>query len=162
MVSSCNISEREFYGVFDSVHECLFAAFDQGVARVSRLVEEAAKCADGWHERVRAALSALLVFFDEEPGWARLLLGESPLDAGAEFERRQQPLQALARALVTETQAEENNSGWFVPWSELTAELVVGGVVVGASQTHPRRSARAVCGARAVADGVHHGPVSRL
>jgi hypothetical protein len=31
--------------------------------------------------------------------------------------------------LVTETQAEENNSGWFVRWPELTAELVVGGVL---------------------------------
>ncbi len=104
-------------------------AFDQGVARLSRLVDEAARCADGWHERVRAALSALLVFLDEEPGWARLLLGESPLDAEAGFERRQQPFQALARVLVTETQAEENDSGWFVPWPELTSELVVGGIV---------------------------------
>ena len=52
---------------------------------------------------------------------------ESPAAGGAQFERRQQAVQALARALVTETQAEENNSGWFVPWPELTAELVVGG-----------------------------------
>ena len=128
-MSNCNISDDEFYGVFESVPECLFAAYDQGVARVSRLVTEATKCADGWHERVRAALSALLVFFDDEPGWARLLLGRSPFDGKAEFERRQQPLQALALVLVTETQTEEKNSGWFVPWPELTAELVVGGIV---------------------------------
>ena len=69
-----------------------------------------------------------MVFFDEEPGWARLLLGELPLDAGAEFERRQQPLQALGRVLVIETQAFENNPGWFVPWPEVTSELVVGGI----------------------------------
>jgi AcrR family transcriptional regulator len=129
VVSSCKLSDREFYALFDSVPECLLAAFDQGVARVSRLVEEAARCADGWHERVRAALSALLVFFDEEPGWARLLLGDSSLDAGPEFERRQRALQTVARALVIETQAKENGDGWFVPWSELTAELVVGGVI---------------------------------
>jgi hypothetical protein len=129
VVSSCSISEREFYEVFESDRECLLAAFDQGLARVSRLVEEAAECADGWHERVRAALSALLVFFDEEPGWAHLLLGDSSVDAGPDVERRQHALQALARALVTDAQAEENNSGWFVPWPELTAELVVGGLV---------------------------------
>ncbi len=129
MVSSCDISDRDFYRVFEGVHECLSAAFDQGIARVSRLIEEAAQCADGWHERVRAALSALLVFFDEEPGWARLLLGNSPVDRGPDFDRRQHALQALAHAFLTETQAEKNNSGWFVPWSELTAELVVGGVV---------------------------------
>jgi hypothetical protein len=129
VVSSCSISEREFETVFESFHECFLAAFDRGLGRVSRLVEEAADCADGWHDRVRAGLSALLVFFDEEPGWARLLLGDSPLDAGASLERRQQTLHALASALVTDTQADENDSGWFVPWSGLTAELVVGGVV---------------------------------
>ena len=129
MVASCGICEREFYGVFDSTHDCLLAALDQGLARVSRIIEEAASRAKGWHERVRTALSALLVFFDEEPGWARFLLGVSPLeDAEAEFERREQPLQALARVLVTETPAEENNSGWFVPWPEVTSQLVVGGI----------------------------------
>jgi hypothetical protein len=128
VVSSCNISEREFYGVFDNGHECFLAAIDTGLARVSQLVQEAAKCASGWHARIRAGLSALLIFFDEEPGWARLLLGESPRADGADLERRQQALGALARALVTETQAQMDSSGWFVPWSELTAELVVGGV----------------------------------
>ena len=129
VITSCNISEHAFYGVFDDGRECLLAAFDQGVARVSRIVVEEAQCAKGWHERVRAALSTLLVFLDEEPGWARLLLGESPVDAGAESDRRQQTIQMLARALVTETRAEEHNSEWFVPWPELTAELVVGGVL---------------------------------
>ena len=129
MVSDCNISACEFYAIFESIQECLRAAFDQGLARVARLLEEAADCAHGWHERVRVALFALLVFLDEEPGWARLLLGESPLDARAECERRQQALQKLTQALVSEAQAEDSNSGWFVPWSELTAELVVGGVV---------------------------------
>jgi hypothetical protein len=66
---------------------------------------------------------------DQEPRWARLLLGESPVADGAEFERRQQTLEALARALVTETEAEEVSSGWFVPWSELKVELIVGGVL---------------------------------
>jgi hypothetical protein len=94
-----------------------------------QLVKEAANCADGWHERVRAALSTLLVFFDEEPGWARLLIGESPPDADPESARRQQALEVLARTFVTEMQADENSGGWFVSWSELTAELVVGGVV---------------------------------
>jgi hypothetical protein len=70
-----------------------------------------------------------LVFFGEEPGWARLLLGESDLDFAGEFERDQQPLQALARVLVTETQSQQKSAGWFVPWPELTAELVVGGIV---------------------------------
>jgi hypothetical protein len=129
VVSSCNISEREFYSIFENGHECLLAAFDQGIARVSRIVVEAAKYSKGWHERVRAALAALLVFLDEEPGWARLLIGEPGPGVGLEFERRQHTLQALARALESETHTESTSSGWFVPWPEVTAELVVGGIV---------------------------------
>jgi hypothetical protein len=128
VVSRCNISDHEFDEVFDTPQECLLAAFDQGLARVSRVVEDAAKCADGWHERVRAALSALLVFLDEEPGWARLLIQESPADDSVLDERRREALAGIVRALVIETQAEANSSGWFVPASELTAELVVAGV----------------------------------
>jgi hypothetical protein len=128
VVSSCNISEREFYAVFDGPRECLSAAFDHGLARVSQVVEEAVGCERGWRERIRAALSAVLTFLDEEPGWARLLIGELAVDAGPVSERRQQALQAVARALMSETQAEANSAGWFVPASELTAELVVGGV----------------------------------
>ena len=104
------------------------AAFDEGLARVSQTLIDAAGCEDGWLERVAAGLSALLVFLDEEPGWARLLLGEPPVAAAAVSERRQRALVALARALVKETQADAASSGWFVPSSELTAELVVGGV----------------------------------
>jgi hypothetical protein len=129
VVSSCNISDREFYAAFDGIHECLSAAYDEGVVRLTRLVNEAAECEHDWHERVRAALSAALVFLDEEPGWARLLIGELPLDAEPVSERRQQALQALARSLISETQAETNNSGWFVPWAELAGELIVGGIV---------------------------------
>jgi hypothetical protein len=73
-------------------------------------------------------LSALLMFFDEEPGWARLLMSEPPVATEAVFERRQRAFEALARALAKEMQTEANSSGWFVPSSELTAELIVGGV----------------------------------
>jgi AcrR family transcriptional regulator len=129
VVTSCNVSEAEFYAVFDGVAECLSAAYEQGVGRVTRLITDAAKCADGWHERIRAALLALLVFFDEEPDWTQLLLAEpAPASRSQLQPLQQQALEALTRALVTETQSERNNSGWFVPWPELTAELVIGGV----------------------------------
>jgi hypothetical protein len=128
VVANSNISERQLHEVFESPHECFLAAFDQGLVRVSRLIKGAADGEQGWRERVRAAVSALLVFLDEEPGWARLLIDESALATSAVSQRREKALAALARALVAETQAEANSSGWFVPASELTAELVVGGV----------------------------------
>lgn len=128
MVSDCGVSEREFYDTFDSVDGCVLAAFEEGLARVSRIVVESAGCEEGWLERVGAVLSALLVFLDEEPGWARFLITESPIAASSVFELRQRAMRELARALVAETQAKANSSGWFIPSSEFTAELSVGGV----------------------------------
>jgi hypothetical protein len=74
-------------------------------------------------------LSAVLVFLDEEPAWATVLIDESAIANSEISERRRNALNALIRALVTEFDAEANSSGWFVPASEITAELVVGGVL---------------------------------
>jgi hypothetical protein len=127
-VSRSGTTDRDFYAVFDSVDDCVLATFDEGLARVTGLVIEAARCEHGLHARIEAVLSALLVFLDEESGWARLLIAESPVANSAVNERRRKALAALTRALVNETQAEANSSGWFVPALEVTAELVVGGV----------------------------------
>jgi AcrR family transcriptional regulator len=125
----CGVSDREFYEVFHSVDECVLAAFDGGVAHVSTLLAQAASSERGWADRARAALSALLVFCDEQPGWARFLIDESAVATIALAERRQRALAALARALAREMQADANSSGWFVPSSELCAELILGGVI---------------------------------
>jgi hypothetical protein len=129
VVSDCSVSEREFYDVFDSVDDCVLAAFEEGLARLYRIVVDTAGREKVWLERVGAVLSALLVFLDEEPGWARLLIAEPPIAAASVFEPRQRALRELARALVNQTQADANRAGWFIPSSELTAELIVGGVV---------------------------------
>ncbi len=108
----------------------MLAAFDEGVARVSRLVAQASAVERGWRERVHAALLALLGFFDEQPSWARFLLLEleSPEDAQALGERRRGTLTQLARALERETGERLARGPQFVPSSRLTAEMVVGGV----------------------------------
>jgi AcrR family transcriptional regulator len=128
VVTRCDVADHVFFELFGSVDECVIAAFDEGVARVTRLIVEAARREHSRRERVRAALSALLMFLDRQPGWTHLLVDDSPLATIAVAERRQNALAALARALVGEMHANANSSGWFVPSSHLTAELAVGGV----------------------------------
>jgi IclR helix-turn-helix domain len=113
----------------------VLAAFDEGVERLSQVIVTAAECERGWRERVRAALAALLEFFDERPLWARFLILDSPVAALEVAERRQLALARLAHALERETRGIQVASQAFTPSSQLTAELVVGGVF-SALHTH--------------------------
>ena len=114
--------------VCGSVDECVATAFDEGVARLSRIVALAGARERVCRERIRAALSALLRFLDEEPCWACFLILGPSEGARTASERRERALLVLARALERETRSHAPGSAAFIPSSRLTAELIVGGV----------------------------------
>jgi hypothetical protein len=116
------------------------------------VLADAATAERGWRERVHAGLVAALEFLDEQPGWARLLILESAIAGGAICERRQGAVRALAGALERETRAVAaakralpspatralpspakrplpSPAERSLAPSQLTAELVVGGVL---------------------------------
>ncbi len=125
MAARAGVSQRAFYEVFDSAQECFAAAFEEGLARLSAVVQEAAGLEERWLGRVRAGLVALLGFFEDEPGWGRLLIVEAPLDGAVALRCKQRVLGVLTVLLddgspqaLAELMAEP----------QLTGELVVGGV----------------------------------
>jgi AcrR family transcriptional regulator len=77
VVERSGVSRRTFYEQFDDREECFLAAFEQAVAYASERVLPPYEIEGRWHERVRAALIALLGFLDDEPAIARLLIVES-------------------------------------------------------------------------------------
>jgi AcrR family transcriptional regulator len=124
VATRAGVSEDVFCEVFPSVEECYWAAFELGLARLSRTVEEASGRDGSWLERVRSGLVALLGFLDDEPSWAHLLLLQTPaVGTGAlQFEQRllgviTQLLENVGSRMVTEP----------APPSAMTAELVAGG-----------------------------------
>jgi AcrR family transcriptional regulator len=123
VATRAGVSESAFRDVFSTVEECCQAAFETGLDRLSRTVEDAAGRDEAWLERVRSGLVALLGFLDDEPSWAHLLLFEAPV-AGTGLNRQQ-------RLLGVVTQLLENGRprvlGEPAALSELTAELVAGG-----------------------------------
>ena len=86
------LSRKTFYDIFDEREDCLYAAFEDAVAQVTRVVEKATVGDRSWLERIRVGLEALLLFFDREPGLARLLVVEA-LSLG------ERSLQSRARVL---------------------------------------------------------------
>ena len=125
MVARAGVSEREFYEVFDSGADCFSAAFDEGLRRLSRTVEQMAVDGEHWFERVRGGLVALLGFFDDEPQWGRLLLLDAPV-TGPVVPECQQRLLAVLTGLLEDAQPQALGEP-APPFSALTAELVAGG-----------------------------------
>ncbi len=75
------------------------AAFDAAVEQIASRVLPAHRQADGWLERTRAGLLALLGALDERPETARILVNDSIAWGPEVLERRGELLEALAEAL---------------------------------------------------------------
>jgi len=126
-----------FDEVLEGAEERFSAAFDEGVGRLSLVVAEASGREEGWLERVRAGVVALLGFFDDEPWLGRLLIVDAPL-AGAVAPECRRRLFGVLGGLVAEGGAQasaqimpspaQTAEPELMPSQTLTAELVLGGV----------------------------------
>jgi len=119
------VSQRAFGEVFESVEECFLAAFEQGLARLSGVVEQAAAREQRWADRVRAGLVELLGFLDDERGWARVLFCNAPVDSAVAF-RCEQRVMGVLTVLMDDGSPQAVGEVTWEP--QLTGEFVVGGV----------------------------------
>lgn len=127
MVTRAGVTENEFHRIFPTFEECYRAAYCQGLGGLSRTVSTATGRHDGWLERVRSGLVALLGFFDDHPSWARLLVLEAPVSARATFECRRR-LQGVLACLLDHHQPAGIPAGSPPLAPALVGELIVGGV----------------------------------
>jgi len=126
------MSRRTFYELFDSRDDCFLAAFEQALGQIAERVLPGwespvgnAKQGRRWNDRVRSALQALLILFDEQPQLARLCVVETLTGGPVVLARRREILQELA-AVVDEGRSEARAGSGPPP---LTAEGTVGGVL---------------------------------
>jgi DNA-binding MarR family transcriptional regulator len=81
---------------------CHLEAFEQVLALAERRASAAYDAQEGWLDRVRAGLLALLQFFDDEPTLARYIVVHSAQSGEAVLARRLQVLDRLVRVLDDE------------------------------------------------------------
>lgn len=99
VTAGARVSRRTFYDVFEDREDCFLALFEDAIARVTDLVVPAYEGERMWREQVRAGLSVLLVFLDEQPRLASLLIVDA-LSAGSRvLSRRAEILARLGTAL---------------------------------------------------------------
>jgi AcrR family transcriptional regulator len=119
------VSRRTFYDLFEDREDCFLAAFDDAVARARELMLAGWESERGWRAQVRAALLALLVLLDREPG-VRCLLVVDALKAGPRVQARRASVLAELSAALHAT-GSHAKSGRELP--DLTGEGVVGAVL---------------------------------
>lgn len=124
VVARAGVSRRTFYELFGDREDCFLAAFDHALAHAAERALPAYEAESGWRERIRAGLTALLRFLDEEPGLGGLLVVDSLSAGPVAIERREQVLDALIAA-VNAGRLEGKAAGESPP---LAAEGVVGAV----------------------------------
>jgi AcrR family transcriptional regulator/DNA-binding MarR family transcriptional regulator len=141
VVARAGISRRTFYELFEDRDDCFLAAFEHALARAREVVLPAYASGRTWRERIRAGLTALLCFFDEEPSLGAVLVVDA-LNAGPRvYERRERLISALIH-VVGEGDGEGRVGG---EHPQLVAEGVVGAVF---SVVHARMLERRVRGSR--------------
>jgi AcrR family transcriptional regulator len=127
IVARAGVSRRTFYELFSDRDDCLLAAFDDGIARFTRVVAPVYRQGGRWRERVRGSLIASLSFLEGEPDLARVLIVEA-LGAGPRvLEHRLRVAGRLSDA-IDEGREEIFNRRDSDP-APFTAEGVVGAVL---------------------------------
>src|ERR1700722_8634744 len=99
VVECSGVSRRTFYELFVDREDCFCAAFEQALSDASERAIPAFKEAGGWQQGVRAALVALLSFFDSHPRVGRVLVTES-LAGGPKVAARRNQIIAELTSIV--------------------------------------------------------------
>jgi AcrR family transcriptional regulator len=71
------VARRAFHELYADREDCFLAAFDDIVARGCVCIVDACRETEEWTETIKAGLSALLAFFDEQPLAARFVALET-------------------------------------------------------------------------------------
>lgn len=127
MAARAGVREKVFFEVFNTEQSCVQAAFEEGLGRLSRTVDDAAGQEAAWLDRVRAGLIAFLGFLDDEPAWGRLLIVGTPLADGVVGLRHQQRVLGLLTSLLDDGAPEAASE--LMPEPVLASEFVVGGAI---------------------------------
>ena len=123
VVRLAGVSRKTFYEIFEDGADCLRSAIDHALALSTERASAGYHSSEDWVDAVRAGLTSLLQFFDDEPQMAWLCVVQSAAAGIAEFDRRGEVLDELARIV------DEGRILARLQPPPLTAEGVVGGAL---------------------------------
>jgi AcrR family transcriptional regulator len=124
-IARAGVTRRVFYECFEGRDAALLAAFEEGVERAAQRIAPAYAAQSRWRDAIRAGLSELLRFIDDEPALGRLCIMHS-LSGGPALLRRRTEVQSILWEVIDRGRA-EGAAGRNEP-PPVVAEGVVGAV----------------------------------
>jgi AcrR family transcriptional regulator/DNA-binding MarR family transcriptional regulator len=125
VVGRSGVSRRTFYEIFEDREDCFLAAFDEALRHAEAVVVPAYGTGGAWRTRIRAGLTALLGFLQDDRAAARLLVVESLAAGPRALQCRRQVFGSLVSVL--ELGRTESKASLDPP--ALAAEAIVGGLL---------------------------------
>jgi AcrR family transcriptional regulator len=122
VVDRAGVSTSTFYALFADRHDCFLAMLEETIDEAAARVRAASGAGDDWRERIRLGLLELLVFVEEWPELARLVLART-LPGHPRLDERTRPLVRALLAAIEQARKPEDPEP--LPSS---AEAVLGGV----------------------------------
>lgn len=123
VVARAGVSRKTFYDLFENREDCFIEAFDDAIERMAAIVRAAYESQQGWRERMRAGLAALLGVLEDEPELCTVCVVEA-LAAGPRVLAHRT---CVLRALIAAVDEGRNEARKEAP--PLAAEGVVGAVL---------------------------------
>jgi AcrR family transcriptional regulator len=127
VVARAGVSRRTFYELYSDREDCFLAVFDHAVTMATACVVPAFESRSSWRESVRAALTALLGFLDDEPGLGGVLVVDALGGGPVVLERRARVLEVLIE--IVDRGRGQRRTGAHEPPTQLIAEGTVGAVL---------------------------------
>jgi AcrR family transcriptional regulator len=124
VVDRAGVSRKTFYELFANKQECLLVTFDIVADEGMRRVEDAYRQADGWPDRVEAAIRALFEAAIANPGALRLSLLEIAAVGPPGIERRERALVGFESFIRSALEFAPSEGGI----SDITLRALVGGL----------------------------------
>jgi len=129
VIARAQVSRRAFYECFASLEDATVAVMDGTLEQLSALASQALAAEESWRDGMRAALAAVLAFFDAHPALARVCVVQA-LGGGPVVLARREYIVSAFRALVVSSIERQ-----VTPASPLAAEGVMASVM-GIVHTH--------------------------
>jgi len=125
VLDRAGVSRPTFYEHFGNKEDCFMAAFDTASARLRTRLETAGEDGNGWRERLRLSIEALLRFVGEEPDAAMTLIVDARAACPDALTRRDELLDHFTSCLDSQVRAEAPSDS--AP-TAIAAAGIVGGI----------------------------------
>jgi AcrR family transcriptional regulator len=130
VIAHSRVPRRVFYECRTGLDDCIKAVMDRGLQEVCALASEALDKEGSWQDGMREALAAVLLYLDDRPALARVLLVESMAASTDVLQHREQVISTFRLLVVAYIEHDVARTSSLPQASPLAAESTLASVMM--------------------------------